>query len=344
MGADHNNYVSGFERFNDLFLRMSWLEQLVGYFFETIIGLPPDSILHGILTFFVYDVIKIVFLLVVLIFLVSYIQSFFTPEKTRKILKPLKGIKGNVAGALLGTLTPFCSCSSIPIFIGFTKAGLPIGITFSFLISSPLVDLASVVLLASIFGWQIAMIYVVVGLVIAIVGGTLIEAFKMDRYLASFLQRPSITVALDMPSETQSQKDRIHYAWQQVKEILVRVFPYILIGVSIGALIHNVIPQTWIEVVLGADKWYAVPLATLIGVPIYADIFGTLPIAESLVTKGVGIGTILSFMMAVTALSLPSMIMLKKVVKTPLLSFFIGYLVISIMAMGFLFNVIGSFL
>jgi uncharacterized membrane protein YraQ (UPF0718 family) len=282
-------------------------------------------------------VIKIFLLLIILIFTISYIQSYFSPERTKTILKPFKGIFGNFIGALMGTLTPFCSCSSIPIFMGFTKAGLPIGVTFSFLISSPLVDLASVILLASIFGWPIALIYVVAGLAIAIIGGTLIQTFKMERYVAGFLTKanPEVSVVKEVPM---TRKERFQYAFQQVKEIIHRVYPYILIGVGIGALIHGVIPQTWIETLLGQDKWYAVPLATLVGVPIYADIFGTLPIAESLFAKGVGIGTILSFMMAVTALSLPSLILLKKVVKTPLMVFFVGYLIISIILIGYGFN------
>jgi uncharacterized membrane protein YraQ (UPF0718 family) len=326
-----------FEWLNDAFLRMTWLENLVNWFLITILGLEPDSTFLSIMTFYIYDVIKIFLLLIILIFTISYIQSYFSPERTKTILKPFKGIIGNFIGALMGTLTPFCSCSSIPIFMGFTKAGLPIGVTFSFLISSPLVDLASVILLASIFGWPIALIYVVAGLAIAIIGGTLIQTFKMERYVAGFLTKanPEVSVVKEVPM---TRKERFQYAFQQVKEIIHRVYPYILIGVGIGALIHGVIPQTWIETLLGQDKWYAVPLATLVGVPIYADIFGTLPIAESLFAKGVGIGTILSFMMAVTALSLPSLILLKKVVKTPLMLFFVGYLIISIILIGYGFN------
>jgi uncharacterized protein len=329
--------MNPFAWLNDTFLRMTWLENLVSWLFEQLFGLAVGTPIHGILTFFVYDVIKIFILLIVLIFFISYLQSYFSPERTRRILKPLKGVFGNTVGALLGTLTPFCSCSSIPIFIGFTKAGLPIGITFSFLISSPLVDLASMILLASIFGWPVALIYVVVGLVIAILGGTLIQTFKMEKYLATFLTKPTGT-SIELVETKLTRKDRLRYAFDQVKDIIHRVYPYILIGVAIGALIHGVVPQAWIEGLLGQDKWYAVPLATLVGVPIYADIFGTLPIAESLLSKGVGIGTILSFMMAVTALSLPSLIMLKKVIKNELLLLFIGYLVISIIVIGYGFN------
>jgi uncharacterized membrane protein YraQ (UPF0718 family) len=332
-----------FQWLNDAFLKMTWLEQLVSWLFEAWFGLAVDSPLHSVLTFFVYDVLKIFILLSVLIFAISYLQSYFSPARTRTFLKPFRGIAGNTMGALMGTLTPFCSCSSIPIFIGFTRAGLPIGITFSFLISSPLVDLASVILLASIFGWPIALIYVVVGLLIAILGGTLIQTFKMEKHLAPFLTKPG-KVNQDVLETPLTKKERVSYSFQQVKEIVHRVYPYVFVGVAIGALIHGVIPQTWIETLLGQDKWYAVPLATLVGVPIYADIFGTLPIAESLLAKGVGVGTILSFMMAVTALSLPSLILLKKVVNTKLMMFFVGYLVISIVVIGYGFNFLQGWL
>ena len=318
---------------------MTWLETLVNWFFETIIGLDANDTLHRIVTFFVYDTIKIFLLLIVLIFLVSYLQSYFSPERSRVLLKPYQGVRGNILGALLGTVTPFCSCSSIPLFMGFTKAGIPIGITFSFLISSPLVDIASVILLSSIFGWPIALIYVVLGLFMAILGGTLIQTFNMERYLASFLTASDTSSkATPVIEEKLTKKQRTQFAWSQVKTIVFKVYPYIFIGVGIGALIHGVIPQSWIEVALGQDRWYAVPLATLVGVPMYADIFGTLPIASSLLEKGVGLGTVISFMMSVTALSLPSLILLKKVVKTELLLFFVGYLVISILLIGYGLN------
>jgi uncharacterized membrane protein YraQ (UPF0718 family) len=332
-----------FQWLNDALLKMTWLEQLVSWLFEAWCGLAIDSPLHSVLTFFVYDVLKIFILLSVLIFGISYLQSYVSPARTRTLLKPFRGVAGNTMGALMGTLTPFCSCSSIPIFIGFTRAGLPIGITFSFLISSPLVDLASVILLASIFGWPIALIYVVVGLLIAILGGTLIQAFKMDKHLAPFLTKPG-TITQDIVETPLTKKQRVSYAFQQVKEIVHRVYLYVFIGVAIGALIHGVIPQAWIETLLGQDKWYAVPLATLVGIPIYADIFGTLPIAESLLAKGVGVGTILSFMMAVTALSLPSLILLKKVVNIKLMMFFVGYLVLSIVVIGYGFNFLQGWL
>ncbi|MDD4211924.1 MAG: permease [Bacilli bacterium] len=329
--------------FNDVFLKMTWLEDLVEVLFRDLLKLDVTSLWYKGLTFFFYDVIKIFILLSVLIFIASYIQSYFTPEKTRRILSKVKGIWANIIGALLGTLTPFCSCSSIPIFIGFTKAGLPVGVTFSFLISSPMVDLASLVLLASVFGWKIAFVYVLVGLVIAVVGGSLISLFKMGRYVEDFVMpkedEETMTDTLEEPKP--SFKERIHYSWEQVKEIIKRVWYYILIGVAIGSIIHGFIPHEWIESILGSRNPFSVILATIVGVPMYADIFGTLPIAEALLLKGVGIGTILSFMMAVTALSLPSIIMIKRVVKTKLLVLFVGILTSGIIIMGYLFNAFG---
>jgi len=323
---------------NDQILRMEWLYNLVKYFVENLFGLSLQSQLGGSIHFFVYDVIKIFILLTVLIFGISYIQSFFPPERTRKILGRFDGISANILGALLGTLTPFCSCSSIPLFIGFSSAGLPIGVTFSFLISSPLVDMASVILLASIFNWKISIAYVVVGLVLAVIGGTVISKAKLEKYVEPFVFSNKMT---ELEQAELTTKDRLDFAKTQVFDIIKRVWLYILIGVGIGALIHNWIPESVISAVLGQDKWYSVLIATLVGVPMYADIFGTLPIAEALVLKGVGIGTALSFMMAVTALSLPSMIMLKNVVKTKLLVIFAGIVTIGIILIGYLFNYLG---
>lgn len=324
-----------FSFLNQQLLKMEWLSDLVATFVESVLKLDMDSRVGGSVHFFIYDVIKIFILLSVLIFTVSIIQSYFPPERTRKILGNFKGITANILGALLGTITPFCSCSSIPLFIGFTSAGLPIGVTFSFLISSPLVDLASVLLLASIFNWKIAISYVVVGLVLAVVSGTMISKLKLEKYVEPFVYGNPL---LDIPEEEMTMKHRIDFAKTQVKDIVKKVWLYILIGVAIGAAIHNWIPEEVITALLGDDKWYSVPLATLVGIPMYADIFGTLPIAEALVGKGVGIGTVLSFMMAVTALSLPSMILLKKVVKTPLLIFFAGIVSVGILIIGFTFN------
>ena len=330
-----------FEWLNNQLLKMDWLSNLVKYLVEKIMGLNIQSQLGGSLHFFIYDVIKIFILLSVLIFGISYLQSFFPPERTRKILGRFNGVSANILGALLGTVTPFCSCSSIPLFIGFTSAGLPIGVTFSFLISSPLVDLASVILLASIFNWQIAIAYVVVGLILAVIGGTVISKLKMEKYVEPFVFNNKM---METAPEELTTGDRINFAKDQVMEIIHKVWLYILIGVGIGALIHNWIPGNVISAVLGQDKWYSVLVATLVGVPMYADIFGTLPIAEALVLKGVGLGTALSFMMAVTALSLPSMIMLKKVVKTRLLVVFVSLVTLGIMIIGYTFNAFGYLL
>lgn len=331
-----------FSWLNDQLLKMKWLEDIINWLFSDLFGINEESLLFKSLSFFVYDVIKIFILLSVLIFLASYIQSYFSPERTRKILSKFKGIWANIISALLGTLTPFCSCSSIPIFIGFTKAGLPIGVTFSFLISSPLVDLASILLLANFFGWKIALAYVVVGLVIAVIGGSLISIFKMEKYVESFITEKQDNVEYQEIEEVKlTKKDRVKYSFQQVKEIIRKVWLYILIGVGIGAIIHGFIPQSFVESILGSKNPFSVILATIVGIPMYADIFGTLPIAEALILKGVGIGTALSFMMAVTALSLPSIIMLKKVVKTKLLLTFMGIVIIGIILMGYLFNFIG---
>lgn len=329
-----------FNVFNDQFLKMTWLFEGVRRLVEDVFGLSITERVGGSIHFFIYDTIKIFILLSVLIFAISYIQSYFPPERTKKILGGIKGIKGNILGALLGTITPFCSCSSIPIFIGFTSAGLPLGITFSFLISSPLVDLASFLMLMSFFGPKIAGAYVVVGLILAVIGGTIIDKLHLEGYVQSYV-REIEDVDADMPPLT--AKERISYSKDQVKEIFIRVWLYVLIGVGIGALIHNWIPQSVIENVIGSNNPFAVLLATLIGIPMYADIFGTLPIAEALFAKGVGIGTILAFMMAVTALSLPSIIMLSKVVKPKLLVIFVGIVSVGILIIGYLFNAISYF-
>lgn len=329
------------EWLNNQLLKMEWLDYLVALLVENLFGLNVANRLGGSIHFFIYDVIKIFILLSVLIFTISYIQSYFPPERTKKILGRFTGVTANVLAALLGTVTPFCSCSSIPLFIGFTSAGLPIGVTFSFLISSPLVDLASVILLASIFNWKIAIAYVVVGVVLAVIGGTIISKLKLEKYVESFVYNNKM---LEVEQEELSKRDRIDFAKNQVLDIIKKVWLYILVGVGIGAAIHNYIPEPIIAAVLGQDKWYSVLLATFVGVPMYADIFGTLPIAEALVTKGVGLGTALSFMMGVTALSLPSMIMLKKVVKMKLLVIFVCIVTLGIIIIGYALNAFGYLL
>ena len=315
-------------------LGMKWLNKLIGMGLSAL-GLDITGRIGGSIQFFLYDVIKITVLLCFLILFISYIQSYFPPERSKKILGRFHGIWANIIAALLGTVTPFCSCSSIPLFIGFTSAGLPLGVTFSFLISSPMVDLGSLLLLSSIFGWKIAVAYVVVGLMIAVAGGTLIEKLHMEKYVESFIKSAS---AVDVESPTLSQKERLVYAKDQMLSTFKKVFPYILVGVGIGAVIHNWIPEHWIEAVLGSDNPFGVIVATVIGVRMYADIFGTIPVAEALLSKGAQLGTILSFMMAVTTLSLPSLIMLRKAVKPKLLALFIGICTVGIIVVGYLFN------
>ncbi|SJZ50652.1 permease [Anaerorhabdus furcosa] len=315
-------------------LGMRWLNDSIGYVLE-LIGIDITTRIGGSIQFFVYDVIKILLLLSILIFIISYIQSYFSPERTKRILGKYKGIFANTLGALLGTVTPFCSCSSIPLFIGFTNAGLPLGVTFSFLISSPLVDLGAFILLVSIFGFEIALIYVVVGLILAIVGGTLIDKLKLDNYVEDYVHQ---ITSINIEEPNLSKKDRIEYAKEQTFQTVRKVLVYVLIGVGIGALIHNWIPQEFIQRILGSENPFSVIIATLVGLPMYADIFGTIPIAEALFVKGVGVGTILSFMMAVTALSLPSIIMLRKAVKPKLLIIFVGIVTVGIIIIGYLFN------
>ncbi|MEI3026102.1 MAG: permease [Ruminococcus callidus] len=316
-------------------LGMKWLNALIGDLLNSL-GLDVTGRIGGSVQFFIYDVVKITILLCFLIFLISYIQSFFPPERSKKIMGRFHGVWANIIGALLGTVTPFCSCSSIPLFIGFTSAGLPLGVTFSFLISSPMVDLGSLVLLMSIFGWKIAIVYVIVGLIVAVVGGTIIEKLHMENQVEEFIRKAS---AVDIETETLTVKERLEYAKEQVVSTFKKVFPYILIGVGIGAVIHNWIPEEWIEMVLGSNNPFGVVLATLLGIPMYADIFGTIPVAEALLGKGAQLGTVLSFMMAVTTLSLPSMIMLRKAVKPKLLATFIAICTIGIILVGYGFNV-----
>lgn len=321
-------------------LGMQWLNGVIAKLLG-LIGLDVESKIGSSINFFVYDTIKIVVLLCFLIFIISYIQSYFPPERTRRILGRFHGIGANIIAALLGTVTPFCSCSSIPLFIGFTSAGLPLGVTFSFLISSPMVDLGSLVLLMSIFGWKVAVIYVVVGLIIAVLGGTIIEKLHLENQVEKFIRNAN---TIDAPQEELKAKDRIKFANEQVVGTLKKVAPYILIGVGIGAIIHNWIPQDFIVKILGDNNPFGVIIATIAGIPMYADIFGTIPIAEALLAKGALLGVVLSFMMGVTTLSLPSMIMLKKAVKPKLLAIFIAVCTIGIIIVGYLFNVIQPFI
>ena len=317
-------------------LGMKWLNELIGTLL-TAFGLDVSGRIGSSIQFFIYDTIKIFVLLGFLIFVISYIQSYFPPERTKKILGRFHGIGANIIGALLGTVTPFCSCSSIPLFIGFTSAGLPLGVTFSFLISSPMVDLGSLVLLMSIFGWKVAVAYVVFGLVVAVVGGTLIEKLHLENQVEDFIRNAK---SLDVEAEKLTFKDRVKYSWEQVFETAKKVLPYVLVGVGIGAVIHNWIPEEWIVKALGGNNPFGVILATIAGVPMYADIFGTIPIAEALLAKGALLGVVLSFMMGVTTLSLPSMIMLRKAVKPKLLGIFIAICTVGIILVGYFFNLI----
>lgn len=331
---------TGWNFFQNQVLGMKWLDELIENGLAAM-GLDTANRWVGSAQFFVYDVIKITVLLCLLIFLISYIQSYFPPERSKKILGRFRGLGANIIAALLGTVTPFCSCSSIPLFIGFTSAGLPVGVTFSFLISSPMVDLGSLLLLMSIFGANVAIIYVVVGLVIAVIGGTIIEKLHMEKHVESFIMKAG-SVDVTVPDLT--RRDRLQYAKEQTLATFKKVFPYILIGVGIGALIHNWIPEAWVAAVLGSNNPFGVVLATFIGVPMYADIFGTIPIAEALLGKGALLGSILAFMMAVTTLSLPSMIMLRKAVKPKLLALFIVICAIGIILVGYLFNFLAPYI
>lgn len=324
----------------DEILGMQWLNRLISQLL-TLCGLDVKSRIGGSVQFFLYDTIKIMVLLGILILIISYIQSYFPPERSKKILGRYSGIVARIIAALLGTVTPFCSCSSIPLFIGFTSAGLPLGVTFSFLISSPMVDLGSLVLLMSIFGWKVAVVYVVLGLVIAVAGGTLIEKLHLEDQVQDFIRKGK---AIDLPQEALHVKDRLKYAWEQVVSTAKKVFPYVLIGVGIGAVIHNWIPEEWVVKALGGNNPFGVIIATICGIPMYADIFGTIPIAEALLGKGALLGVVLSFMMGVTTLSLPSMIMLKKAVKAKLLGIFIAICTVGIILVGYFFNAIQNFI
>lgn len=326
--------------FQNQILGMKWLNELIGRGLS-VLGLDVSGQIGGSIRFFIYDTVKITVLLCFLIFIISYIQSYFPPERSKRILGRFHGIGANIVSALLGTVTPFCSCSSIPLFIGFTGAGLPLGVTFSFLISSPMVDLGSIVLLMSIFGAKVALVYVAVGLVIAVAGGTIIEKLHMERYVESFILTAG---GVDIESPSLTKRERVQYAAEQVASTFKKVFPYILVGVGIGSVIHNWIPESWVETALGSSNPFGVILAVLVGVPMYADIFGTIPVAEALLAKGAQLGTILSFMMAVTTLSLPSIIMLRKAVKPKLLALFIAVCTAGIIIVGYLFNVFQFFL
>ena len=321
-------------------LGMQWLNRMIGSLLS-MTGLDTESRIGNSIRFFLYDSVKIMMLLGVLILLISYVQSYFPPERSRRILGRFHGIQANIIGALLGTVTPFCSCSSIPLFIGFTSAGLPLGVTFSFLISSPMVDLGSLILLMSIFGWKVAVVYVILGLIIAVAGGTMIEKLHLEHEIEAFIRNGK---AIDLPQEELHVPDRLRYAWQQALDTIKRVYLYVLAGVGIGAVIHNWIPKEWVVMILGGSNPFGVPLAAIFGIPMYADIFATIPIVEALLAKGALLGVVLAFMMGVITLSLPSLVMLRKAVKPKLLCIFIAVCTAGIIIAGYVFNVIQSWL
>ena len=335
-----NIVKAAWDFFQSEILGMAWLNRLIGSLLEAV-GIDTSGRIGGSIQFFIYDMIKIMVLLGVLIFIISYIQSYFPPERTKRILGRFRGVGANIIAALLGTVTPFCSCSSIPLFIGFTSAGLPLGVTFSFLISSPMVDLGSLVLLMSIFGWRVAVVYVLIGLVVAVAGGTLIEKLHLENQVEEYIRSAR---SLDIAQDELRFKDRIKYAAEQVLSTIKKVILYVVIGVGIGAVIHNWIPEEFIVKILGDQNPFGVILAVICGVPMYADIFGTIPIAEALLAKGALLGVVLSFMMAVTTLSLPSIIMLRKAVKPKLLGIFVAICTVGIIIVGYLFNIFSSFL
>ena len=321
-------------------LGMQWLNRMIGSLLS-MTGLDTESRIGNSIRFFLYDSVKIMMLLGVLILLISYVQSYFPPERSRRILGRFHGIQANIIGALLGTVTPFCSCSSIPLFIGFTSAGLPLGVTFSFLISSPMVDIGSLILLMSIFGWKVAVVYVILGLIIAVAGGTMIEKLHLEHEIEAFIRNGK---AIDLPQEELHVPDRLRYAWQQALDTIKRVYLYVLAGVGIGAVIHNWIPKEWVVMILGGSNPFGVPLAAIFGIPMYADIFATIPIVEALLAKGALLGVVLAFMMGVITLSLPSLVMLRKAVKPKLLCIFIAVCTAGIIIVGYVFNVIQSWL
>jgi uncharacterized membrane protein YraQ (UPF0718 family) len=315
-----------------------WLENLITLLVEGVFGLDVHSKLGSSVHFFFYDVIKIIILLGIMIFAISYIRSYFSPEKTKKILSKFKGIKGNFIASLLGIVTPFCSCSSVPLFIGFVEGGVPLGLTFSFLITSPIVNEAAFTILLASFGWKLAVVYVVTGVIVGVFGGALIGKLKMEKYVEGYVYEMK---SADVVIEEMTQKDRLHFALDNMKDILKRIWIYLLIGIGIGAAIHGWVPEDFLSKYAGPDNPFAVIVGVIAGIPHFSNAMGTIPIAQALIGKGVGIGTALSFMMAVTALSLPEMILLRKVIKPKLIGVFVVIVGVGIILTGYLFNLIG---
>lgn len=312
-----------------------WLYDLIKILVEDVFGLQMGTMLGESVHFFFYDVIKIIILLSLMIFLVTYIRSYFPLEKTKGIIEKHGGVSAHIMASLLGIVTPFCSCSSIPLFIGFVEAGIPIGVTFSFLITSPIVNEAAFAVLLGSFGWKIAAIYVVTGVVVGVVGGLIIRMLKMEKEVEGYVYEIKTGKAV---VENLSQKERVDFAFSHVLEIVKKIWIFLLIGIGIGALIHGWAPAEILSKYAGRDNPIAVVVAVVFGIPLYSNALGTIPIAEALINKGVGIGTALSFMMAVTALSLPEMVLLRKVIKPKLIAAFVVITGIAIIIVGYLFN------
>ena len=291
------------------------------------------------LEFFVYDSVKVLLLLTIVVFGVGVVRSFFSPERTRALLRGRREATGNVMAASLGIVTPFCSCSAVPLFIGFVEAGIPLGVTFSFLIAAPMVNEIALVLLYGLFGWKVAALYLTTGLLIAMVAGWVIGRLRMERYIEDWVLEIRMGEAA-AASEQLTWAARVSYAWQAVKDIVGRVWPWVLAGIAVGALIHGYVPQDFMAGIMGADAWWSVPLAVLLGIPMYSNAAGIIPIVQALLEKGAALGTVLAFMMSVIALSLPETIILKKVLKWQLIAVFLGVVGVGIMFVGFLFNAV----
>jgi hypothetical protein len=314
------------------------LREFAEYVTYSLIRLAPGSALASAVEFFIYDTIKIFALLSVIIFAVSVIRSYFPPERTRAILSHKKEFIGNIFAALLGVVTPFCSCSAVPLFIGFVEAGVPLGVTLSFLISSPMVNEVAVVLLWGLFGWKVALIYAGTGLLVAIVAGLVIGKLKLEKWVEEYVYQIHTGGGQDLPRQT--LRERLEYAKLNTADILKRVWLFIVIAIGIGGFIHGYVPEDFLAQYAGPQNPFAVPVAVALGVPLYSNAAGVIPIVYALMEKGLAMGTVLAFMMAVTALSLPELIILRKVLKVPLLAVFVGIMTVSITAVGYLFNTI----
>ncbi|MDK2821730.1 MAG: uncharacterized protein PWP31_1695 [Clostridia bacterium] len=319
----------------------AWLDLLIQLLVEKVFKISMSTRLGSSIHFFFYDTIKIVILLALMIFAISYIRSYFPPERTKKILEKFGDITGNIMASLLGIVTPFCSCSSVPIFIGFVEAGIPLGVTFSFLITSPIVNEAAFAILLASFGWKIALVYVITGVIVGVIGGILIGSLHLEKEVEEYVYQIQTG---EVEIEKMTAKDRAKFAWDNVKDIVKRIWIYLLIGIGIGAIIHGWAPAPVLAKYAGPNNPFAVFVAVVLGIPLYSNALGTIPIAEALINKGVGMGTALAFMMAVTALSAPEMVLLRKVIKPKLIAAFVTITGTAIILVGYLFNAIAHFL